>query len=190
MKKVITILAILVVLTSAVFAETHKIKIQATSAEAVPVFEMSIGSIKTNTASAQFGTAENTTLVKTDVAKTINFEEDSTVEVIVKILNAAKTKQNFLLTFGDGVFQVYRNGEASSATGTNLNVTPSIATEEASGTGYSSTGTAGTVTVDFDGTRCDADSVITTATYTYDADATIDPGTYSADIELVITTTN
>ena len=51
MKKVITILAILVVLTSAVFAaETHKIKVTASVAEALPIFQLKYGTdIVTNT---------------------------------------------------------------------------------------------------------------------------------------------
>lgn len=188
MKKVITILAILVVLTSAVFAETHKLKIEATSELVVPVFEMSIGSVKTNTASSAFGTENNTTLVKTDVAKTFNFEDGADVLVTVKILNPAKTKQNYLLAFGDGVFRVMRNNVESAATGSNLDVSPDITTTEESGAGYASTGTAGSVTLDFNGTRCAENSVVTTATYSYTADDSIDPGTYSANIQLDITT--
>ena len=160
MKKVLTILAILVVLTSAVFAETHKLRIEATSVEEVPVFEMSIGDVKTNTASADFGTANNTTLVKTDVAQTFDFEDGATVSVLVKILNTAKTKTNYKLTFSDGVFHVKRNNIASSATGTNLHVTPSITVIEKSGTGYASTATeeAGVLSLDFNGTKCTANS--------------------------------
>lgn len=187
MKKVLTILAILVVLTSAIFAETHKLKIEATSTEVVPVFQMILGSVTTNDANKTFGTENNSSLDKTaSVADTFNWELGGSVTVTVKIQNPAKTKQNYLLTFGDGVFKnIKRNGVPAD------NITyKTLVTTEVTGTGYKSTGEAGTVTVDFDGTRCTADSQITTATYTYDADATIDPGTYSADLELVITTTN
>ena len=195
MKKVITILAILVVLTSAIFAETHKIKIEATSTEVPPVFEMSIGSVKTNTASSAFGTENNTTLVKTDVAKTFNFEDGADVLVTVKILNTAKTKTNFKLTFSDGVFEVYRNNVASSATGTNAHVTPTIEVIEKLGTGYASTASTteeGVLTLDFNGTRCTANSEVAGATYKYAKDPTIDPkeGGYFADIKLDILVTD
>ena len=191
MKKVITILAILVVLTSAIFAETHKLKIQATSTEEVPVFEMSIGDVKTNTASEEFGTANNTTLVKTDIAKSFKFEDGATVSVLVKILNTAKTKTNYKLTFSDGVFEVYRNNVASSATGTNAHVTPLITVIEKSGTGYASTASTteeGVLTLDFNGTRCTANSEVAGATFEYAPDATVDPkeGGYFADIQLDI----
>lgn len=189
MKKVLTVLAILVVLTSAIFAETHKLKIEATSVEVVPAFEMSIGDVKTNTAKADFGTADNTTLVKTDIAKTFDFETGATVNVLVKILNAAKTKTNYKLTFSDGVFQVKRNTVASSDTGTNLHVTPSITVIEKSGTGYASTASTteeGVLTLDFNGTKCTANSEVAGATFVYAPDATIDPDTYTADIQLDI----
>lgn len=186
MKKVLTVLAILVVLTSAIFAETHKLKIQATSAGAVPVFQMTLGSVTTNDANKTFGTENNSSLDKTaSVADTFDWELGGSVKVIVKIQNPAKTKQNYLLTFGDGVFKNIMKNDAPADDITYK----TLVTTEVTGTGYKSTGAAGIVTVDFDGTRCTADSTITEATYTYDPDATIDPGTYSANLELVITTT-
>ena len=192
MKKVITILAILVVLTSAIFAETHKINIEATSVEAIPVFEMSIGSVKTNTDKSEFDTANNTSLVKTDVAYTFNFENGGVAEISVKILNAAKTKTNYSLAFSDGVFHVKRNNIASVATGTeNLHVTPTIVATAKSGTGFealAATNGGKTANIDFNGTRCAANTEIATATYTYAADDTIDPDTYTATIQLDITT--
>ena len=190
MKKVITVLAILVVLTSAIFAETHKIKIQATSELEVPVFEMSIGEVKTNTNESAFGTENNSSLVKTAVAYTFDFEDGGVAEISVKILNDAKIRQNYRLAFSDGVFHVKRNNIASVATGTeNLHVTPTIVATGKSGTGFAALANTDdqTANINFNGTRCVADTEIATATYTYAADDTIDPDTYTADIQLDIT---
>ena len=55
MKKVLTVLAILVVLTSAVFAaETHKITITAHVEGADPIFQLKAGEIKTNGTKVSF----------------------------------------------------------------------------------------------------------------------------------------
>ena len=55
MKKVLTVLAILVVLTSAVFAaETHKITITAHIEDVDPIFQLKAGEIKTNGTKVSF----------------------------------------------------------------------------------------------------------------------------------------
>ena len=152
MKKAITILAILIVLVSAVFAaETHSLKIKATQEDIYPAFQMYVQNVtsgskdsavitnsgetvydKTNAApneSYPTGVAANPAhepepIVESAIAATFSFETANTVTVAVKIANAAKTARNFSLTFTDGEFTTVKsNGTAASA------VTPTITTD-------------------------------------------------------------
>ena len=191
MKKVLTILAILVVLTSAVFAETHSIKIKATKAAVPPEFQMVIGSVTTNDGEVRgaFGADDYELIAETDAfgdTWDTGFEVAKTVNVLVKIANAAKTTQNYLLTFRDGVFEVLNNGVAGE------DVVPTITAEGKTNTGFKALTVSDddTAKIDFTGVTCTANTTIATATYVYPVRTDVDPGTYTANVTLEITVAN
>ena len=201
MKKLITILAILIVLVGAVFAttESHSLAINACVDLIVPQFQLKIGSVSTNIASSNasnkindFGVLASYSGDATPSTGTnINLSGTGTaiVEVIAYLANAAKTAQNYTLTFQDGVFTVKRNGTTSSgSTGDNKNVIPTITTEPATNNGFSASGANGTVSVDFNGKTCAVGNIVV-ATYSYQQEDAIDPDTYTATVTLEIATT-
>jgi hypothetical protein len=221
MKKAITILAVLIVLVSAVFAaETHKLKIKATQATIAPAFQMYVKSVAqaagasadstivTNSSAEKFDAHDGDTMARgglnpeSDIAATINFEVTNTVTVAVKLGNDAKTTQNYLLTFSDGIFNVNKNGASQYNNGTeqdpdmkNYTVGPesksAAAGEDSSAeNGFTTAPSTNTATVDFNGKTCTTGHEIATCAYAYAAHTDVDPGTYYADIVLTIATTN
>ena len=201
MKKVITVLAILVVLTSAVFAaETHKIKINATTTEVVPAFELKVGSVVTNDTPATFtndADAETPRYVNDTVADTISFEGASAVSVYAYLVNNAKTKTNYKIDFSDGVFKgVMRNGEAAASESEyvspdTINVTANDGIADSQGVTASGSGNKATVLLDFTGKTCTASTgngalLLATAVFNYAAHTDIDPGTYTAYVTMTV----
>ena len=194
MKKVLAVMAIMLVIVGAVFAaETHTIKIKADVSEVIPAFQLNLlapaETYTTNTtpnvysASGSYGDLTNLT------AKDTNFNLDNGGDVYVNVVlaNLAKTVGVYTLSFGGGTFAVNRNSVGGS-------LAPVITTAAGSvTTGISSIAKASEaagadVNVTFNGTTVTADSpVVATATYAYTGDTTIDPGTYYADITLTIT---
>lgn len=99
MKKVITILAILVVLTSAVFAtETHKIKITATVAPSAPIFALEYDEDVTteNKTADSSGVRDGGTV---DTGVEIN-ETKVSVNVLAKLLNSVKLANTTVYNLG------------------------------------------------------------------------------------------
>ncbi len=194
MKKLITIMAILIVLVGAIFAaaESHQIKITVTIAEVVPAFQLKIANTTANSNSAgiAFGSAPSTKADDTPVAVNINFESnndaDRKVTVDARIANAAKQSKVYTLTFSDGDFKTSGNNPTTV-------VSPSgIAAKVGSGAGYGtgvSTEVNGAVaTATFNGTdRCVANTLIAQADYQYPT-ADIAPGTYTANIVMTVAT--
>ena len=210
MKKLIAIVAIMVVLVGVVFAaETHQIKIQANAATVVPAFQLNVGSVYTNTSATAFtndAEVENSNPVTytpryTDntVADTINFESTSEVTVYAYLVNNAKTIQNYSISFSDGVFKdVKRNGTVASTASEYVSPTsiaatanPNIPTTQ--GVSATAGNAAYSVALDFSGTTCTASAtarlLLATAVYSYAAHTDIDPGTYNAYIVMTVSTT-
>ena len=197
MKKVLTILAVLIVLTSAVFAESevHTIRVKADVTEVVPAFQLWLGATKTNTTPVVF--TDNATYNLVDDATAIdtgfNLDAGGSVTVYAVLANKAKINKAYTLTFSDGVFTVKRN----SVGGT---LEPSITTTalDPKITGTSSivkTSEAddAPVEVTFNGTTVTAtDPKLATAVYNYTGDPTIDPTAedeyYYANIVLTVAT--
>ena len=198
MKKVLTILAVLIVLTSAVFAadsETHTIRVKADVTEVVPAFQLWYGDAKTNTNPNAFTNAANYNPYNTDASAIdvgFNLDEGGPVTVYAVLANKAKINKAYTLTFSDGIFNVTRNKvdgtlEPSIATtaGTKITGTSAIAkTSEAADA---------PVQVTFNGTTVeDTNPQLATAVYTYDADTEIDPLAagqfYYANIVLTVAT--
>ena len=204
MKKVITILAILVVLVGSVFAEDHKIKIKADVAERTPAFSLSLDSITTNgTNKTDFGT-NPTYYNETGVDVGFDLDENGSVTVTAYVVNSAqnhtKTNKSYTLEFSDGIFTVNRNGvegthAPASITTSALTTTTGIKTivlgdvympnpdfddtqaesEENPATIVNSTATNKPVVITFSGATMTADKDVATAVYAYTADSTIDP---------------
>jgi len=186
MKKLITIMAILIVLVGAIFAdaESHQIKITVTITETVPAFQLKFNGANSNSGKVVF-TNNATRTDNTPVAATIDFESntaaDRTVTVNAHIANDAKQTAQYRLTFSDGVFK--DNQSATVAT-------PAISAKVGSGAGYG-TGVSTTVngavaTSTFTGaTRCVADTLIAQADYVYPK-SDIAPGTYTANIVMTV----
>ena len=236
MKKAITILAILIVLVSAVFAETHTLKIKATQADIYPAFQMYVKNVTsgskdsaviTNADKTEFGAEDPNpdtapyvapvaadpdhqpdpipAVAEANVAASFSFEAANTVTVAVKIANAAKTAQNYSLSFTGGSFNVNKNGVGSYKSGgtdeapvmSNYTVgTESITAAAGDGSsadgssGFKTTASGSGATVDFSGKTCTIDAEVATCEYAYNAHTDVDPGTYYADIILTVATTN
>ena len=193
MKKLIAILTIAIVLVSAVFAasENHTLKIQAEVGTVVPAFQLQYGNTSNKTNETPTVFANSASYDPFDAAAidtSIALDEGGVVTVKAILANAAKIVKMYTLHFQDGVFTVNRN----TVSGT---LVPTIATTAGTaGTGIATIAKASEaadadVNVTFNGTTATASQILATATYTYAADTAIDPGTYVADIVLVISTT-
>lgn len=204
MKKAITILAVLIVLVGAVFAESHTIKIKADVDAIPPQFQLvfEAASRNTNPTPNNFGVDDysigNTTDDKIDAGFKLDVGGTATFKAV--IANNAKIVQGYTLTFSDGQFKnVYRvNNQGAQVIGTqNATIAVSAGTPT---TGIQSIIKANDqdkfVTASFNGTKMTAitqqatNYVLATAQYTYAPDSTISPGTYYADVTLTIATTN
>ena len=99
MKKVLTVLAILVVLTSAIFAaETHKIKITATVAPSAPIFALEYDEdVTTENKTADSNGVRDGGTVATGVK--IN-ETKVSVDVLAKLLNSVKLANTTVYSLG------------------------------------------------------------------------------------------
>lgn len=188
MKKLITILVILIVLVGAIFAaaESHQIKITVTIAEVVPAFQLKYKTANSNSNGTAFTNAAqrvDSTSVNADLDFESNTASDRLVVVDACIANAAKQSKVYTLTFSDGVF---KDGQSVAV------ATPEITAKVGSGAGYG-TGVSTTVedevaTVTFNGTdRCVANTLVAQAEYQYPK-ANIAPGTYTADIIMTVAT--
>lgn len=191
MKKVLTILVVLALVAGFAFAEvapktqeTHTLTITASVDVEVPVFQLfRDNTLKTNTDANKYDNVRDA-YEATDVA---GFKLDAGGSVIVsaRVANMAKQKQNYSLQFTDGEFKnVKRNGGNGTQTPA-ITVAKNNTTTD--GVTLSQVEDSDTVTAAFTGTKMTVSGyTLATATYTYDADSTIDPGTYSADIVLTV----
>lgn len=211
MKKVLTVLAVLVLLTGVVFAEkeTHTIKVKSIVDANLPAFQLILGEITTNngTTPVKFANAkayapytaavedDPTTEVDEAVAEqnvyasAVNFASNGgTFTVTAKLANAAKQVKAYTLTFKNGVFTVTRATDTST-----IQAPASIVanTTIANGTtGITSVGiNDASAIVTFNGATCSENgTILATATYTYEEDKDIIPGTYYADVVMEVTT--
>ena len=188
MKKVLTILVVLALVAGFAFAEKtqekHTLTITADVDVEVPEFQLfRDNTLKTNTDANKY----DNVLDEYEATDAAGFKLDAGGSVIVsaRVANKAKQKQNYTLQFTDGVFKnVKRNGE-------NGTQDPSITVEmndtPTAGVTLSQVENSDTVTAAFTGTKMTVSGyTLATATYTYDADSTIDPGSYEADIVLTV----
>ena len=215
MKKAITILAILIVLVSAVFAaETHSIKLQTVVDEVLPVFQMTntdleaykdVDGVKTavqnvpqttNEAEADVNLNNGNHTYTADSRDAVNVGDlskyDVEVEFTVYIANKAKTLNDYRLTFTAGAFAVERG--SNNAAGTLAAGAPvitglgaQVGTNDETSVTTSNQSTY--VLVDFNGNECVADTPIAVYTVQYEHDPSINPKAagYFADITLEIT---
>jgi hypothetical protein len=143
MKKAITILAVLIVLVGAVFAETHTIRLKTVVDEVIPAFQLSntsltafkdVDGVKTEVANVQQYTNPKTgnpaeadefaangdhtygTESRADVNVGDLSKYDVTVGFTVYVANKAKTLTDYRLTFTAGSFAVERNGVSRDQT--------------------------------------------------------------------------
>ena len=212
MKKAITILAILIVLVGAVFAEDHTIRIKADVTSVIPVFGLKYNTSVTNstslitegenagqysnsyTAAGNYVVAAGAAIANTDALDAgIKLDKGGDVYFWAELLNPAKQKKGYTLVFTDGVFNVTKNS------GTAATITPTITTDNLNTTtnnGFAVTAGANnaTVRVVFDGKQVvNADSIdLARAKYTYTGLPEIDmpAGTenyWYADVTLTIT---
>ena len=193
MKKVLTILAVLIVLTSAVFAasEVHTIRVKADVTEVVPAFQLWLGATKTNTAPVVFTNNETYNLVDdaTAIDTGFNLDEGGFVTVFAKLANAAKTTKSYTLKFSDGVFNVKKNTSDDTLEPTIVTTALSAFTGISSITKVTPAAEDSDISVAFNGTTVTDPADLAKAVYTYAATPTIDPGVYYANIVLTVSTT-
>jgi hypothetical protein len=195
MKKVITILAILVVLTSAVFAasETHTLRLSATVDTVLPQFQLVYGDYRTNNGQTIKAFADEADYDLTesaiDVSEVLILDKDGDQSIEFSVIIANKPKagkgssRSYTLTFGGGTFaSVKKAGVAAPMAAT-------IVTSNGAkyNDGVTVTGVGGsTAKVTLGSEPATAGNEIVKATYTYEGDRTVDPGTYTTDIILSI----
>lgn len=128
MKKVLTVLAVLVLLTGVVFAaETHKIRVKSTVGEQLPVFQLVYGS----TTSSATGVYSSSGSYSIDTAVDVGFNLDKggSFTATAKINNSvtkAKTLRSFTLKFSDGVFTVSRTSDPTNTTFAPASITTGV----------------------------------------------------------------
>lgn len=190
MKKIITILVIMMVLVGSVFAadtttdantgtENHTLYVKATIAKVEPIFQLVYGS-NTSNGTSTFG---NGTAFENGKGYSIgaaaegsridvleDLDDDKKIVVSVVVNNKAKISQTYALAFSDGVF---KNVGIANHT---YDLTPVITTDPGVAVNGvdAGSGTTGTVTVHFNGSAMTAESAVTlaTATFNYDGTAT------------------
>lgn len=207
MKKVLTILVVLALVCGAVFAvdtETHRVTLQTTIGEVLPVFQL-VRAAYTGTATdgtAVTATAEttNTTgginangvtedgirffdgadyeLTELEVGDLSKYDVDVTFNV--KVSNAAKSVRTFTLTFEAGDFSVSRNNKTDGANGKHAATTKEItAAGQLTGVKSSVSDTNDQIMLAvFNGTTLvpgQTGTVLGTYHVVYPADSTIDP---------------
>ena len=194
--------------------ETQTIYVYAEIEEVTPIFQLRYGTSVSDNGSSTFETgtvftdaasyaigADNDRI---DVLADLNDGQDIVVSAVVN--NAAKAYRLYTLTFKGGVFANVSIGASS------YNITPAITTDPTASSTVSTTKgvsaigetAEGIVTIQFDGTLMENTTAfeIASATYKYDGSVTaatgtnhewdsavINPGKYTADIVLEITTT-
>jgi len=214
MKKAITILAVLIVLVSAVFAdeptqkvETHTIKLHSTVGGVVPVFhlvENSITAVKADNTDLSDDTvrATNASNVKfTDGASRV-LDPDTAVEVgditkanivvsfDVTVSNAAKIYKDYTLAFSATGFDVNKNGQRKTTAAPGEEYTANAQLVLADGV------TMNGKVAKFNGTTCSENGTkLATYVLTYAKDPTVDPtsdlndATYQSTVSMTISTT-
>ena len=202
MKKLIAILAILVVLVGAAFAsDTHTLNVSCTITPVVPQFALGYSTARSNTNTA-YSTTTASYAISTETvvaAAGADIVDNNSITVYAYVLNAARQKQTYTLTFSGGKFDSSVTGCTSlKIDGAATVVTPDISTASsiASNTAVKGlnkvTATGETLSVPFNGSQMNAtaETELGSATYDYgDLDwTTIDPGTYTTNIILTITT--
>ena len=201
MKKLIAILAIMIVLVGAVFAESHTLNVKCVIDPVIPQFALRYDATDSNTTPSAFSSANTTSYVISakDTTAGADLMEDNAITVSVVVLNNAKQKQGYTLTFtggefdtskGDGFTSLNINGVATVANPTSVATATTIDAQHPVVGLDAVTATGNALKVPFNGTRMTAadDVVLGTATYSYGvAWNTVDPGTYKTNIILTIT---
>ena len=210
MKKAITILAVLIVLIGAVFADTADIRVSTEIGEVAPGFKLAFKELaQSNQASYAEGytTAESTAVAsnptKGDIVITTNdmLTKNAVITFAVKQSVAdARKVANYTLSVSTTNLTLYK--VPSPTTGADTDPTPAqIAanvfalegTAAATITGtdnatYYTHGDAGTsVTFNFTGAPVPANTEIATFTYQWNKNANAIPGKYQADVILTVT---
>lgn len=204
MKKVLTVLAILVVLTSAVFAETHKIKVTAVVDSKEPTFALRYSdTITTEDKTADDNDVRDGGTVNTGVK--IN-ETTVSVDVLAKLLNSVKLANTTVYRLGfkaEPLTSVgeHKVGNAETATQYAIKASATASSvAEASGTKSGITiGSAPTLVYDsanaLTGTitaTMDTSNIVAADLATFHVEYPADPNapvdTYEAYITLTITT--
>ncbi len=215
MKKAITILAIIAIVVGSIFAanqtENHSIKLQTVIDPVVPAFQLTNSSVTGNNSDGSttgIGTQQwtNKPAAPATPASFVNngnhtYTAESRDAVLVGdisrynvsavfdvlLVNKAKEKKSYTVTLSAGSFNTKVNG-AANATAPASHAVSGLGTKQ----GVTTSGSGDSFTAAFNGTTCNQETDSTTLaqyTVTYDKRAEIDPGTYTADITMEITTT-
>lgn len=130
MKKVLTVLAVLVLLTGVVFAaETHRIKVKSDVGEQLPVFQLVYGNAITSSAAGIYTGNAGPYSDDTGIDVDFNLNEDGSFTATAMINNTTyktKTTKSFTLTFSDGVFTVNRTSDPTNTTHAPSSITTNV----------------------------------------------------------------
>lgn len=183
-KKLLLLFIMLCVAFSA-FAETHILIIKTVVKEVTPIFALQYTDgtplkIVTNEVNPFWATAEYSPLTKATAIDTYTDIAEEVLEIsfTAELVNRAKTTKAYTLEFADGVFNVKKNKVDSTVSPT-ITITTSTTITNPALTGNP------IVTASFKGAPATPGTLIT-AKYTYPVDEDVDPGTYYANIKLII----
>lgn len=198
MKKVLTVLAILVLVAGFAFAdEVHTIKLKTKVNEVLPAFQLVFNSNATNSEKNAVNTTNGSYVIgdpdRIDVGFDLGVNGEHATTFYAKVVKGttafAKTTHGYTLTFGGGTFKV----RTAASPNTDVEKAPTITVTKNSNsiTGITSISepSGPAVEVQFSGaTMTDETVEIAHAEYKWAGDSTILPSTagYNADVTLTI----
>ena len=197
MKKILAILTVLILAAGTMFADpsqangTAAIDITASVGEIVPAFQLMFKTNATNEEGNRFGTESSYTLPQAFSTNLDLSREDVTAEFYAVIAQGARQNAEYFLTFEAGAFDTKSNNVNKPTACSNSTLVDSIDQK------YAGTLTASDISSATGSNNQSAKIILNGAVAaeqirllkfvaTWTKDTTIDPGTYSADVTMTV----
>ena len=199
MKKVLTVLAILVLVAGFSFAdEVHTVKLKTLVGEVLPVFQLVFNSNATNSEKNAVDTTNGSYVIgdpdRIDVGFDLSVSGDHSATFYAKVVKGtafAKTLNRYMLRFGGGEFNVRMAANPDELVQKKPTITLIKNSESITGIKRILSHLGPAVTVEFNGETMTEDNVeIARAEYKWKGDSEIIPGTYTTDVTLTIIARN
>ena len=209
MKKAITILAVLIVLVGAVFAEEHRISVKTIVGEVIPSFQLKYGAagVHTNTGAdsnnitnkvynGQYGTAQEayTVAEAVDVQQDISMTDVTASFRAVLAIGGKQNNKSYTLAFAAGSFNTTHNGaaDATACSQTSLNnlvgtTKQNVVISAATTDNPLTDGASKSTTITMKGAAAEEAIDLVEFTAKWPRNEDVDVGEYTADVTLTIT---